>query len=128
MPSQAPTPPKSWPRRATGWLGRTRPSASATQRRQARLVAWLIVGTVAIGSTTALVFPLVPGLGPVLSGTAWLVIGAVTVWLGVAFWLNRTGQTSWAAWLVVLLTSVATWGIVLSDRATYAGHPELRVE
>src|SRR5258705_1566227 len=128
MPSQAPTDHLSWLRRATRWLGQTRPSASPTQRRQARLVAWLVVGTVALGSATSLVFLLVPDLSPALSAAAWLFIASISVLLGLAFWLNRTGQTAWAAWLVVLLTSTETWGIVLSDRAHYASHPELRVE
>ncbi|MEP7356740.1 MAG: PAS domain S-box protein, partial [Anaerolineales bacterium] len=125
-----PTPPApaSWLRRASAWISQTAPNVSAVQQRQARLLAWLMVASVVIGTLAGLIYQLIPGLGPAMSAQAWLVILVVTLLLGISFWLNRSGRSQWAAWLVVLLFSVATWGIVLADQPNYAAQPELRVE
>src|SRR5438128_5121960 len=107
-----PPAPASWLRRASAWISQTAPNVSAVQQRQARLLAWLMIASVVIGTLAGLIYQLSPGLGPAMSGQAWLVILVVTLLLGISFWLNRSGRSEWAAWLVALLFSVATWGII----------------
>ncbi len=101
--------------RLWNWL--TEPAASIEgpgRRRQAQLLASLLVSFIAVIVLVAVALVLLLPLGPVLQGLRILLIAGVNVFFIVAYGLNRAGRYTPAAVLTVTVSAIGAFVVTLN--------------
>lgn len=96
-------------------------SDSASERRRARLLGWLIVGMLPLMPIAIILVYLFNDEGSVRRQNYPPLITVLAVGLGAAYLLNRAGRYRPAALLAVACAVVAPWGSLIVDPLVRAG-------
>jgi diguanylate cyclase (GGDEF)-like protein len=102
----------------------TEPKASIpeSERRRARLLAWIQLALLALAAVALpVVFIFGPAGGPARSRYDALVAAAIVV-LAAAYAINRAGRYFASAWLTIAVTVVGPWAAVALEGSTLGGN------